>query len=154
MKLINLFIGLVITIVLFILDRITKKIAKNKFRNNYENKCKVIKFTYLENDGAMMGILKNAKWLLILISIVAILLICIFLVPTYVYHAFTFYSVFIMIFLAGALGNFYDRIFYRYVIDFIYIKIKNKSSAVFNLADLYIFIGVVGMMIGAIYYGI
>jgi signal peptidase II len=43
--------------------------------------------------------------------------------------------------LAGALGNLYDRIVYRYVIDFIYFSLINFP--VFNVADIYVTCGLI-----------
>ena len=51
---------------------------------------------------------------------------------------------FIAIIIAGTIGNFIDRIFLGYVRDFISIKL---FSFVFNLADLFITIGVICFVI-------
>lgn len=45
--------------------------------------------------------------------------------------------------LGGAIGNFYDRAFMGYVIDFIDFHYKNYHFAIFNLADAAISMGVI-----------
>ena len=47
----------------------------------------------------------------------------------------------------GAIGNFVDRVFYGYVIDFIDIKIFKYDYPIFNLADSFIVIGVILLVI-------
>ena len=48
----------------------------------------------------------------------------------------------VLIFLiAGAIGNFIDRVLYQYVIDFIYVSLINFP--VFNVADIYVTCSVV-----------
>jgi signal peptidase II len=48
---------------------------------------------------------------------------------------------------SGALGNFYDRIFYQAVPDFIDFHINNFHWFIFNLADIYITLGVLFMIV-------
>ena len=43
----------------------------------------------------------------------------------------------------GACGNLFDRIYYGSVIDFIDISIKNFHWFIFNVADIFISIGVI-----------
>ena len=45
--------------------------------------------------------------------------------------------------ISGACGNLIDRIFREYVIDFISFTLFNKEMPVFNLADIFISIGVI-----------
>ena len=49
--------------------------------------------------------------------------------------------------LGGALGNLYDRIFYKAVPDFIDFHIGNFHWFIFNFADIFITIGVVFMIL-------
>ena len=51
--------------------------------------------------------------------------------------------------LGGAIGNFIDRIVYGYVIDFIDIDIFGWNYPIFNLADMFIVVGVILVMIDA-----
>ena len=49
--------------------------------------------------------------------------------------------------LSGALGNLFDRIVYRAVPDFIDFHVGNFHWFVFNLADIFITFGVIGIII-------
>tara|TARA_B100000683_G_C12243398_1_gene454245 strand:+ start:60 stop:296 length:237 start_codon:yes stop_codon:yes gene_type:complete len=53
----------------------------------------------------------------------------------------------LLMILGGALGNFYDRIFYGAVPDFIDFHISNFHWFIFNFADIFITIGVIFMII-------
>ena len=52
-----------------------------------------------------------------------------------------------LIILGGAIGKFIDRIFYKAVPDFIDFHIGNLHWFVFNVADIFISIGVIFMII-------
>ena len=56
------------------------------------------------------------------------------------------------IILGGALGNFYDRIYYRAVPDFIDFHLENFHWFIFNVSDIFITIGVVLMIFTEIIY--
>jgi len=47
-----------------------------------------------------------------------------------------------LIIIGGSLGNIFDRLYYRSVIDFIDININNYHWFIFNVADIFISIGV------------
>ena len=49
--------------------------------------------------------------------------------------------------LGGALGNVFDRIFYKAVPDFIDIHIGNFHWFIFNVADIFITLGVIFMIL-------
>ncbi len=56
-------------------------------------------------------------------------------------------KIFFSIILGGALGNFYDRIMYFAVPDFIDIHFKNFHWFTFNFADVFISIGVISLIV-------
>ena len=49
--------------------------------------------------------------------------------------------------LGGALGNVFDRIFYKAVPDFIDFHIENYHWFIFNVADIFISLGVIFMIL-------
>ena len=53
--------------------------------------------------------------------------------------------------LAGSIGNLFDRIVYGYVIDFIDVYIFGYDYPIFNLADSFIVIGIILLLLGGKY---
>ena len=53
----------------------------------------------------------------------------------------------LMMILGGAIGNIYDRIFYKAVPDFLDFHIGNFHWFIFNVADIFITLGVIFMII-------
>ena len=58
-----------------------------------------------------------------------------------------FISLSLSLIISGALGNLIDRVFRGYVVDFISFILFNKEMAIFNVADAFITIGVVILLI-------
>ena len=52
----------------------------------------------------------------------------------------------LLMILGGALGNLYDRIFFKAVPDFIDFHIGNFHWFIFNVSDIFITLGVIGMI--------
>ena len=48
---------------------------------------------------------------------------------------------------AGASGNIFDRLYYSSVVDFIDITINNFHWFIFNVADIFISLGIVILLI-------
>ena len=53
----------------------------------------------------------------------------------------------LLMIIGGALGNIYDRIFYKAVPDFIDFHISNFHWFIFNVADIFITLGVIFMIL-------
>ena len=58
---------------------------------------------------------------------------------------------FISIILGGSLGNFFDRIYYSFVPDFLDFHIENFHWFIFNIADVFITIGIICLIIVEIF---
>ena len=99
-------------------------------------------FTFLKNTGAAYGIFGNSTALL---SVVSILFIVAFVIYDIFNHQNNiWYSLGIGLIISGAIGNLIDRLFLGYVRDFISIRL---FSFVFNLADLFITVGVICFLV-------
>ena len=59
---------------------------------------------------------------------------------------------FLILIAGGAIGNFYDRITYKAVPDFIDLHFEGSHWFVFNVADIFITIGVVSLILFEIFY--
>ena len=141
-------------IFLIIIDIISKLIVVNILKDNTFVIIKnFLKFTYVKNIGAAFGILSGNTVFLIIISLLFIY---------YIYkemkdstnNKLTIFSY--LLILSGAIGNLIDRIFRGFVVDFISFRLFGREMAVFNLADSYITIGVILLLITLLkeyYYG-
>lgn len=138
---VNLIFSFLFVLLVFA-DRITKKLAVQNLRGNERELIPgVLSFHYLENPGAAWGILPNATVLFAVITFIVLAAMIYFYgrLPferKYILLRFT-----LILLAAGAIGNFIDRILWRYVVDFIYLKCINFP--IFNVADCYVCIAAV-----------
>ncbi|MDR1324386.1 MAG: signal peptidase II [Candidatus Margulisbacteria bacterium] len=128
---------LIISFLLTALDFAAKRLALIYLKGGLEITLipSMLKLIYGENTGAAFGILPAARWFLILLAVI-VLLVVLWYVQKERCRSRWQYNGLIFIF-AGALGNLIDRIFYGYVVDFINLP----RWPTFNLADIFIDIG-------------
>lgn len=129
----------------FLIDRITKAIVALKIPENFS--VKVFQFLYInniKNSGICFGFLENPSYLpfIITLSVVALLAI-LFYVHNKKFELPIFSHVCFGLICGGILGNLYDRILYRGVIDFIDFLVW----PVFNLADTFIVCGIACLLL-------
>ena len=86
----------------------------------------------------------NSTFILILITILLLIYLIIELKKNFNND---FISLSLSLIISGALGNLIDRVFRGYVVDFISFILFNKEMAIFNVADAFITIGVVILLI-------
>ena len=118
----------------FISKMLVEKYLKNKIGINIIKN--VLGFRYIENTGAAFGILKNQRFFFIAITIVALFLVGYYFFASKQNQINKTALVFVF---AGTLGNFLDRIFKGYVIDF--IDIIPINFPIFNFADVFLVSG-------------
>ena len=141
----NFFIKLFIILVIFFLDRISKfyVISQSEKNLSYDLfQSKFLNISLIWNEGIAFGLLSFEKdhfynILTILILIVVILI----LFMIFRSEGLKKYS--LMMILGGALGNLYDRIFFRAVPDFIDFHVGNFHWFIFNVSDIFITLGVI-----------
>ena len=95
--------------------------------------------TYVENTGAAFGMLKDQRWLFIIVSSLGILALIALLIWKGKQISLPGTVALCMV-IGGGIGNQIDRIVQGYVVDMIYVKIID--FAVFNVADSFVCIGV------------
>lgn len=93
---------------------------------------------YLRNYGAAWSILQNQQWFFTIVTIVAVTGLIWYYVKQIKGSLLTLFSLALMI--AGALGNFIDRIRLGYVVDMFHLDFI--SFPVFNVADMCLCVGV------------
>lgn len=92
----------------------------------------IINLTYAENTGASFSMLAGKMWFFIPLTIVSLLVCGFVLIRGYLKSVVGVISLSLIV--AGAIGNFIDRLIYGYVIDmfeFVFIRF-----AIFNIADI------------------
>ena len=136
---------------LVLLDQTTKELVINKFKL-YEslNILPFLNFTFVVNYGFAFGFLNNPSINQLIVSLIifSIILYFLYLLIRTQDHIFRFSLILI---LSGALGNFLDRIFRGFVVDFIDIYISKFHWPAFNLADSWITIGFMIMMFNILF---
>ena len=136
--------------VFFAIDRISKILILKSFLNNSSSEIYInsfLNFSLVWNSGIGFGIFQlepNIFYLLISIIITAINLILIYWMLT---SSNYLESIFISIILGGALGNLFDRYYYSSVPDFIDFHYESFHWFTFNIADIFITIGIIGLII-------
>lgn len=119
-------------------DRATKLWAMRDLRLN--GPVPVLPFfelAYVENTGAAFGLGRGANAFFVVVSSVLIVVLLRFLRKWPKDDPWLQWGG--MLVLAGAVGNLYDRLAYRYVVDFLYLH----HWPVFNVADSCITVGAV-----------
>tara|TARA_B100001996_G_scaffold9075_1_gene7631 strand:+ start:205 stop:699 length:495 start_codon:yes stop_codon:yes gene_type:complete len=130
---------------IFLADRISKlyilSILEN-FGNVNININSYINFVLVWNSGIAFGLLsfdQSEIYNLITIFIIFINLLIVYLIV----KLKDLRAYFFLIILGGSLGNLFDRIYYSAVLDFIDISFKNFHWFIFNVADIFISIGII-----------
>ena len=137
-------IDLFTVIIIFSLDRISKfyvisQSEKNLSYDLFESKFLNINLVW--NEGIAFGLLsfdKDHLYNLLTILIIALIIIIFFMILKS--RGFKKYS--LLMVLGGALGNLYDRIYFKAVPDFIDFHIGNFHWFIFNVSDIFISLGV------------
>jgi len=134
-------IFIILTILLIIADQITKYYTLIKLSpiGSIEVLKGVLSFTYVENRGAAFGILQNARWIFIAVTLITIIAIIGYIIKTKPSCKTLLLS--LSLILAGGIGNMIDRIFRGFVVDMIEVTFINYP--VFNLADCCVVIGTI-----------
>jgi len=143
------YIYLFFVFLIFISDRLSKIYIINESLKNLDNF--ILKSTYLNirliwNEGIAFGLFSfDDKFLyhsLSLLILVIILVIIYMIIKSEGLKKFS-----LMLILGGALGNFYDRIAYGAVPDFIDFHVNGFHWFIFNIADIFISIGVFALIL-------
>lgn len=132
---------ILIASIITILDQITKWLVATNLGYNYE--VQIIKnffyLTYVKNKGAAWGILQNGRIFFVLVTMGVSVGILYFMGK----EKRGYKKLVLSFILGGALGNFIDRLFRGYVIDFLDFYIFSYNFPTFNVADIFITVGTI-----------
>ncbi len=136
----------ILVIILLLTDQVTKAlIARNIFLNSsVEVIPGFFQLVHIHNRGAIFGFFNQSGnqlvyFVLTLASLTALGLVIYYFYKTPADEKILRLS--LSLILAGALGNFFDRVFRGYVIDFLDLSLKGRHWPSFNVADSCISIG-------------
>tara|TARA_S200000501_G_C20782862_1_gene725855 strand:+ start:735 stop:1223 length:489 start_codon:yes stop_codon:yes gene_type:complete len=136
---------------IFLIDQISKHYIINTFEDQ-SNLIYLTNFLNLHliwNDGIAFGLLSfNNSFYYNSISFIIFTVIMILL---YLMRGQNQYSYFYAMIIGGALGNLSDRIRYSSVPDFIDLHIHNFHWFVFNIADIFVSLGVICLIVAEIF---
>ncbi|MGM0124244.1 signal peptidase II [Enterococcus sp. AZ194] len=103
----------------------------------------ILSLTYIRNTGAAWSLLEGKMWFFTVVTTIAVIAVLYFLVKNL--HGNKWFTIGLSLVLAGALGNFIDRIRLGYVVDMFQTDFINFP--IFNVADMSLVIGVVCIFI-------
>ena len=145
----NFFINSSLILITFLLDRISKIYVINldkKFIGSEIFSSKYLNITLIWNEGIAFGLLSfDQENLYNLLTILIILII--FFILVMVLKSSGLKKLALVMILGGALGNVFDRILYKSVPDFIDFHVGEFHWFIFNIADVFITIGVFSMIL-------
>ena len=145
----NFFINSSLILIIFLLDRISKIYVINLSKNSFDIELfssKFLNITLIWNEGIAFGLFSASHeiWYNFL-TIIIVFTALIILIMSIKQHGVQRY--FLLIVFGGALGNLYDRIFFKAVPDFIDLHVGNFHWFVFNIADIFITFGVIMLIL-------
>tara|TARA_B110000037_G_scaffold80605_1_gene96061 strand:- start:399 stop:899 length:501 start_codon:yes stop_codon:yes gene_type:complete len=148
------FLNFIILIIIFLIDRISKfyvlKLAE------VESSVDIYVTSYLNlfliwNKGIAFGLLSiNESIVYNLITLIIGLIIVVILFMMWKNNNIQRY--FLALVAGGAIGNLYDRIIYTAVPDFIDLHFQGFHWFVFNIADIFITIGIICLILVEVFY--
>ena len=145
----NFYLNFLIVLFIFLIDRISKLFVIHQHKLNFNSEIYSSKFLNIHliwNEGIAFGLfsfnedyLYNGLTFLIFLVIIFIIFM--------IRKSDPLRKFALLLVLGGALGNFFDRIIYKAVPDFIDFHVGNFHWFIFNVSDIFITIGIILMII-------
>ena len=141
----NFFINFFIILSIFCLDRLSKIYVINFHEKNYGSdlyNSKFLNINLIWNEGIAFGLFSFDEklyynFLTIFICLITVVIIWL------MFRSSGFEKLSYIMIVGDSLGNIFDRIFYSAVPDFIDFHINNFHWFIFNVADIFITIGII-----------
>ena len=140
---------IIIILAIFFFDRFTKIYLLNLQEDGVDIDFYItsfLNFYLVWNTGIGFGLasMETNIYYHVLTAVIAIINIALifFLVKSKSYYAYL-----IALIIGGSLGNLFDRIYYYAVPDFIDLHLGNFHWFIFNVADIFITIGIIGLIL-------
>ena len=145
----SLLINIILTFLIFLFDRLSKIYVINLQKELSGAEIftsKYLNISLIWNEGVAFGLLSFDQGNFYNLLTVLIILI-IFFIVLMILKSSGLQKLALVLILGGALGNVFDRILYKSVPDFIDFHIGDFHWFIFNIADIFITIGVIFMVI-------
>ncbi|WP_301922962.1 signal peptidase II [Ferruginibacter sp.] len=135
-------------------DRITKDIAKEHLKNKetFSYLHDTIRLEYVENTGAALSLgdnlsVKTSFWLLSILPLIFLLVLFVYTLKN-AQKMKTMKFFFLALLFSGGIENIIDRILFdRHVTDFMNVGFENIRTGVFNVADICVTAGAIGLLL-------
>lgn len=151
--------SIILAFCIFVIDQISKLTIRKLvgLNSNIPVINNIFDIVNIRNRGIAFGMLENFSVnqykLFLLLTLVAIGILFYFYIAfirSEDHHFFIVYALAVII--GGALGNFFDRLVFGYVTDFIHLYYKTFQWPAFNFADSCISVGAVSLIIFLIFH--
>tara|TARA_A100001011_G_scaffold385470_1_gene459522 strand:+ start:1681 stop:2163 length:483 start_codon:yes stop_codon:yes gene_type:complete len=150
----TIFLKILIIFLIFTLDRISKAYVINLLNETQFEEIYLLNFLniyFIWNEGIAFGLLNfDSDLIYNFITFIIILISLIILFLAFKNKNYTGY--FFAMILGGSLGNLFDRIKFSAVPDFIDIHFGNYHWFIFNVADIFISLGIICLIFVEIFY--
>ena len=145
----NFFINLLIVLSIFLFDRFSKIYViylDKKVLGSEIFSSKFLNIILVWNEGIAFGLLSFGEETFYN-SLTILIIIIIFIIYIMMIRSLGLKKYALIMILGGALGNLYDRIFFKAVPDFIDFHLEDFHWFIFNVADIFISLGVFFMIL-------
>ena len=145
----NFYLNFLIVLFIFLIDRISKLYVIQKDKLNFNSEIYSSKFLNIHliwNEGIAFGLFSfNEDYLYNFLTFLILIVIIFIIFMIQKNDLLRKYA--LLLVLGGALGNFFDRLIYKAVPDFIDFHVGNFHWFIFNVADIFITFGIFFMII-------
>ena len=145
----NFFASSSLVVLIFLIDRFSKIYViflDKKYLGSEIFSSKYLNINLIWNEGIAFGFFSFSETYLYNV-LTGLILIIIFIILIMILKSEGFKKYSLLIIFGGALGNVFDRIFYKAVPDFIDLHYGELHWFIFNFADVFITIGVIFMIL-------
>ena len=143
------FISSFFILLIFLFDRVSKTYViyfNDKLLGSKIFSSKYLNIDLIWNEGIAFGLFSFSQSNLYNL-ITLIIIIIIFFILTLIKKSEGLERISLSMVFGGALGNLYDRIMYKAVPDFIDFHIRDLHWFIFNVADIFITLGVIMLIL-------
>ena len=141
----NYYLETIIILIIFFLDRISKLFVIHQDKLNFNSEIYSSKFLNIHliwNEGIAFGLFSfNEDYLYNFLTFLILMVIIFIIFMIRKSDLLRKYA--LLLVLGGALGNFFDRLYYNAVPDFIDLNYKGYHWFIFNVADIFITLGII-----------